>query len=362
MPHSRDRPACAPQKHLQSSSCSKLFLTLSLEEVTLIKPPGSERRSKGCFSFTFNLVAGAGCPNGQLLIPRISLFQRPSPPLSCVPTPKRHTHTRTPSASSASTADARDCKLWARCGSQDKAAAHLLALPSRVQGPGRAQQTQRSWAESGWLSRGREDGQQRGSRGSEGQKRGVGWVSKRASADATKTGEAPQSLPGRRRSRPSATRPAQDRPRPARPATCAVRPCSSSSWPLRTRRSFSMALLRRRPGGSRLPAPRALPEPGTRKPEPETPRDRKSGPPASGAPALLPRRCPAARTCAPAPVWPGSGSEPASGGRGGRGRRFPPLPFSPASLAVAVTTPLGPRRAPPPFTWRRVAADAQPLL
>lgn len=52
-------------------------------------------------------------------------------------------------------------------------------------------------------------------------------------------------------------------------ATCEVRPCSSSSWPLRTRRNFSMALVTGRSRGHSSPGrwrSRRKPEPETRPP------------------------------------------------------------------------------------------------
>lgn len=104
-------------------------------------------------------------------------------------------------------------------------------------------------------------------------------------------------------------------------ATCEVRPCSSSSWPLRTRRSFSMAPVAGRTRGHSPPGRwRSL-----RKPEPETH-------PPTGSPGAGFRRvggtvaaAVAARACAPWRRRPAGlrAHAPRSWGSEGAPRSFP---------------------------------------
>lgn len=119
-------------------------------------------------------------------------------------------------------------------------------------------------------------------------KRGVGW-DLRLLQTPRKPGKLPRFFPEGGQTGPH---PARPRPAPPRPATCAVRPCSSSSWPLRTRRSLSMAL---------LPAPLAAPLAGPRC----RPRTRNPEPHVTGHPGRRLRRFPAARACALGPRGPG---------------------------------------------------------
>lgn len=138
--------------------------------------------------------------------------------------------------------------------------------------------------------------------------------------------------------------------------TCEVRPCSSSSWPLRTRRSFSMALLLGAAAATSSPACRA--HRATGKPKPETTRgDRKCG-------LARFRRARAAavaaRSCALSPRGPwivGVGTcfaDLAAGRLGGgglasrQGSRGSPVRGCPRSL--------------PPITWSGDTAGSHSLL
>lgn len=143
---------------------------------------------------------------------------------------------------------------------------------------------------------------------------------RRRHTDSTHTQKAPQTLPGGAGRLPAtqlrAPAPARARPR-RRLATCAVRPCSSSSWPLRTRRSFSMAAAA--PPGP--PLSRPLRNPGSRDSSgwPEVPVSsfRRAGSAPGGRPSGVRMRAGLHRP----PVW-----APAAAGGGdwagiGAGRR-----------------------------------------
>ena len=145
------------------------------------------------------------------------------------------------------------------------------APPAWVQSPQRARSTGRG---RGAAARGRAgslgeaDGQRSGflrvsrPHGVRGERR-LNASTRRRHTDSTHTQKAPQTLPGGAGRLPAtqlrAPAPARARAR-RRLATCAVRPCSSSSWPLSTRRSFSMAAAA--PPGP--PLSRPLRNPGSR--------------------------------------------------------------------------------------------------